>query len=404
LADIVLNKSNAVVKYVNYSDTTTAGYDTAKEGLPTAEGTYTMTITYNGADKDNINSDQVATVTQLTITKTAVSLTDAADSLKSTTPTINGDATFESAGIVTITAATGATIYYTTDGTDPTTASTKYTGAIAITKDTTVKAIAVENGKTVSTVTTATFTKKVTEDDPEEQLKAAQKELEKANADLEEAQAAAQKAESDKASAVAEAEKTATAAAEKAAAEKIAAAEKAQKDAEDKAAAAEKAKTEAQAAQKAAEDKAAAATTAATKVGDTVKVDGNTYKVTNVKSKTVSFAKVKKNAKTVNIVSSVEINGVTYKVTSIAASAFKGDKKLTSVTIPATVKTIGKNAFNGCSKLKTITINSSKITKIGSKAFSGVSKKAVVKAPSKKVAAYKKLLKKAKFTGTVKKA
>ena len=40
----------------------------------------------------------------------------------------------------------GATIYYTTDGTDPTTASTKYTSAINFWKNGTVKAIAVKDG------------------------------------------------------------------------------------------------------------------------------------------------------------------------------------------------------------------------------------------------------------------
>ena len=54
--------------------------------------------------------------------------------------------------VVTITAATGATIYYTTDGTDPTTESKKYTTAFEITEDTPVKAIAVEDGKLASVV------------------------------------------------------------------------------------------------------------------------------------------------------------------------------------------------------------------------------------------------------------
>ena len=51
------------------------------------------------------------------------------------------------------------TIYYTTDGTDPTEASTKYTGAITINGTKTVKAIAVLNGKK-SAVITSTYTYK----------------------------------------------------------------------------------------------------------------------------------------------------------------------------------------------------------------------------------------------------
>ena len=68
---------------------------------------------------------------------------------------------FSGSQAVTITCATdGAEIYYTTDGTIPTTASTKYTGAFTINATTTVKAIAVKSGMGDSNVTTAAFTKK----------------------------------------------------------------------------------------------------------------------------------------------------------------------------------------------------------------------------------------------------
>jgi hypothetical protein len=52
----------------------------------------------------------------------------------------------------------GTTIYYTTNGTTPTTASTKYSGAITVAATETVKAIAVETGYTTSPAATATYT------------------------------------------------------------------------------------------------------------------------------------------------------------------------------------------------------------------------------------------------------
>jgi Chitobiase/beta-hexosaminidase C-terminal domain/FG-GAP-like repeat/Bacterial Ig-like domain (group 3) len=67
--------------------------------------------------------------------------------------------TYTSAQSVKITDATaGATIYYTTNGTTPTTSSTKYTVAIAVAATETIKAIAVATGFTTSTVATAVYT------------------------------------------------------------------------------------------------------------------------------------------------------------------------------------------------------------------------------------------------------
>ena len=69
--------------------------------------------------------------------------------------------TFTGSQLVTITVSTeGAAIYYTTDGTVPTAASTKYTGAFTISGTTTVRAIAVKDGMNDSAVVSAVFTRK----------------------------------------------------------------------------------------------------------------------------------------------------------------------------------------------------------------------------------------------------
>lgn len=52
----------------------------------------------------------------------------------------------------------GASIYYTTDGTDPTSASTAYTDAIAVGETMTIKAIAVKEGWTDSEIASAAYT------------------------------------------------------------------------------------------------------------------------------------------------------------------------------------------------------------------------------------------------------
>jgi hypothetical protein len=68
--------------------------------------------------------------------------------------------TYTTAQSVTITDATaGSKIYYTTNGTTPTTASTLYTGAaIPVSATTTIEALAVATGYTNSAVATATYT------------------------------------------------------------------------------------------------------------------------------------------------------------------------------------------------------------------------------------------------------
>jgi hypothetical protein len=54
-------------------------------------------------------------------------------------------------------ATTGATLYYTTDGTTPTTSSTKYTAAVPVSSTETLQAIATANGYSTSAVATAAY-------------------------------------------------------------------------------------------------------------------------------------------------------------------------------------------------------------------------------------------------------
>ena len=86
---------------------------------------------------------------------TSVSTTGAA-----ATPTFSPAAgTYSSTQSVTISdTTTGATIYYTTNGTTPTTSSTKYTGAISVTSSETIEAIATASGDTNSAVASAAYT------------------------------------------------------------------------------------------------------------------------------------------------------------------------------------------------------------------------------------------------------
>ena len=66
---------------------------------------------------------------------------------------------YTSAQSVTITdSLSTASIYYTVDGSTPTTSSTLYTGAIPVTASVTIKAVAVATGYTPSAVATATYT------------------------------------------------------------------------------------------------------------------------------------------------------------------------------------------------------------------------------------------------------
>jgi hypothetical protein len=81
-------------------------------------------------------------------------------STRAATPTFSpAGGTYTSAQTVTISdTTTGATIYYTTNGTTPTTSSTRYTVPISVSATETIKAIAVAAGFSQSRVGSAAYT------------------------------------------------------------------------------------------------------------------------------------------------------------------------------------------------------------------------------------------------------
>jgi hypothetical protein len=80
--------------------------------------------------------------------------------LAAATPSFSpGGGSYSGAQTVSISDGTsGATIYYTTNGTTPTTGSTLYTGAITVNTSETLEAIATASGYSTSAVATATYT------------------------------------------------------------------------------------------------------------------------------------------------------------------------------------------------------------------------------------------------------
>lgn len=100
------------------------------------------------------------TATRKTGAETSSTQTSPKLTVAAPTFTPNGASSFTGTQSVNISCATaGAKIYYTTDGTTPTTASTLYTTALSLTSTTTVKAIAVKTDMNNSAIATATFTK-----------------------------------------------------------------------------------------------------------------------------------------------------------------------------------------------------------------------------------------------------
>ncbi|MBE5938699.1 MAG: hypothetical protein E7265_11840 [Lachnospiraceae bacterium] len=121
-----------------------------------------------------------------------------------------------------------------------------------------------------------------------------------------------------------------------------------------------------------------------------------------IKGKVIKAGKLKYKI-TKLTVKSGRITGGTVSVSGVADKKIRKNAK--KLTIPKTVKLsgntvygvkfkvneIGKKAFKGCKKLKTVTVKSTVIKKVDKTAFKGISGKVKVKVPKQKRKSYKKI-------------
>lgn len=135
------------------------------KGISASTGTQTNDTTWTS---DGINevtfTVTVAKGNQAQINKIEITLADDGPVTPTlAAPTISGTTTFTESTTVSISAAEGATVYYTTDGQDPDkNKGTLYSAPFSISETTTVKAIAY-SGDLVSTILSTTFTKQTVE-------------------------------------------------------------------------------------------------------------------------------------------------------------------------------------------------------------------------------------------------
>jgi uncharacterized repeat protein (TIGR01451 family) len=151
-----------------------AGSYASTQSVTITDGTQGAAIYYttNGSTPSNssiLYTGPITVSNSETLEAIAIAANYNNSAVASATYTINGQAatpvfsvgsgSYATAQTVTITDATqGATIYYTTNGTIPTNASTPYSGAITVSSNETLEAIAIAANYSSSAVASATFT------------------------------------------------------------------------------------------------------------------------------------------------------------------------------------------------------------------------------------------------------
>ncbi|MBQ7464002.1 MAG: chitobiase/beta-hexosaminidase C-terminal domain-containing protein [Lachnospiraceae bacterium] len=117
----------------------------------------TVKVDYFVVDSSLVNNDKITEATKNSIEPVKTINIKINEKVAKPSADKTGGVYFETIEVNLTSATAGATIYYTTDETDPTSESTEYTAPITISEDTTLKAIAIKDGSDNSDIMTEEY-------------------------------------------------------------------------------------------------------------------------------------------------------------------------------------------------------------------------------------------------------